>query len=206
MILKNVSFCQNTDFTQNTDSPLHDYRITDEMMKLIRTKCADKHDMTEMANILGVNPRTLTKHLSNFENIYPNKFNDSSICFFCQKAPLPHISERTRQRNMKPIIELVKQLAGAEQKSDQYMLCQVGKRICNLSGKRNLDQTFEKLGEESDNCIGDFKNKVPDKAAILIKVKCMLSKTDYDNLRESLEDYLILPTYRCLELDFCYRH
>ena len=27
------------------------------------------------------------------------------------------------------------------------------------------------------------------KAAILIKVKCMLSKTDYDNLRESLEDY-----------------
>ena len=125
-------------------------------------------------------------------------YNDSSMCFFCQNAPLPHISERTKQRKMGPIIELVKQLAGAEQKSDVFILCQLGKRICNLSGKRNLAQIFEKLGEENDNCISDFKNTVPVKAAILIKVKCMLSKTDYDNLRESLEDYLNLPCYKTI--------
>ena len=46
--------------------------------------------------------------------------------------------------------------------------------------------------------MGDFKNTVPVKAAIQIKIKCMLSVTDYDNLREALEDYLNIPCYKTI--------
>ena len=100
-------FCQNTDLSQNTDSPLNDRKITDKMMALIRTKCATKHSMTEVAKILGVNPSTLWKHMNksgNAEMLCPNILNDSSACFFCQNAPLSQISEKTMQRKMVPII------------------------------------------------------------------------------------------------------
>ena len=96
---------------------------------------------------------------------------------------------------MDPIILLVKQLAGAEQKSDEYVICQLGKRICNQNGKRKLAQVFEKLGEENENYLSDFKYTVPVKAAILIMVKCMLSVRDYEKLKEALDDYLDLPGY-----------
>ena len=86
---------------------------------------------------------------------------------------------------MDPIILLVKQLAGAEQKSDEYVLCQIGKRICNVNGKRNLAKIFERLGDETENYKGDFKYSIPVETAIQIKIKCMLSVTDYENLRES---------------------
>ena len=46
--------------------------------------------------------------------------------------------------------------AGSEQSSDVYVLCQVGKRICNQSGKRKLAQIFDMLGDEND----DFEAKL----------------------------------------------
>ena len=104
------------------------------------------------------------------------------------------------QRRIDPIIESVKQLAGAEQKGEEYMLCQIGKSLCNQSGKRKLAKIFEKLGEETDNYLSDthFKYTLPDENAIQLKVKCMLSVTDYDNLREALQDYLIIPCYKTI--------
>ena len=79
MIQKNAFFCQNTEFTQNTDSSMHDRKITDEMMKLIKTKCATKHSMTEVAKILGVKQNTLWNHMQKSGNsklIYSNIYND----------------------------------------------------------------------------------------------------------------------------------
>ena len=69
------------------------------MMTKLKTKCASKHDMTEVANIFGVNPRTLRDHLKasgNSEMTYSNIYNDSKMCFFCPKAPLPQISEKNQ--------------------------------------------------------------------------------------------------------------
>ena len=116
------------------------------MMKYIKTKCVDKHSMAEVAKILGVNGITMWRHMNKFENsqtIYTNTLNDSSVCYFCQNAPTEQkISEKTLQRRLDPIIQYVKQLAGSLHESDVYILCQMGKRICNLSGKRTL--TFQK--------------------------------------------------------------
>ena len=49
----------------------------------------------------------------------------------------------------KPIIQLVKNIAEDEKLSNEYVLCQIGKRLCNLGGKRNLAKIFEKLGKEN---------------------------------------------------------
>ena len=67
-----------------------------------------------MAKILGVNPGTLRRHIikttGNSEMTYSNKFNDSSICFFCQNSKFSHKSDKTKQRRLDTIIESVKQL------------------------------------------------------------------------------------------------
>ena len=73
------------------------------------------------------------------------------------KMPLLNkkFQKKTLQRRLDPIIQYVKQLAGSIQESDVYVLCQTGKRICNLSGKRTLAQLFEKLGEENENYLSE---------------------------------------------------
>ena len=139
-------FCQNTDLSENTDVTLQDSKITNEMMTQIRTKCATKHSVNEMAKILGVNQSTLWNHMnkpSNSKIIFSNIYNDSNKCFFCKSVPFKEVTANTLRHRMEPIIKQLKQLAGAEQKSIEYMLCQIGKRMCNLCGKRKLAKIFE---------------------------------------------------------------
>ena len=70
--------------------------ITDEMVSLIKTKCANKHSMAEVAKTLGVNPRTLTKYMQksgSSEIIYSNTLNNSSMFHLQKYSSSKHFTE-----------------------------------------------------------------------------------------------------------------
>ena len=180
------------------DSPSISKIITEEMINIIKTKCADNHDSSEVAMYLGVNPRTLRYHMNKLEKsgfIYSNIYNDSSKCFFCVDTPLPDRSDAVLKRLMDPIIESVKKLSGIERKTEEYILCQVAKRMCNQSGNRRLAQIFERLGEDPESHFTKIKYTVPVKQTSHLKVKLMLSVTEYNDLRELLSEFLTFPCY-----------
>ena len=180
------------------DSPSISKIITEEMINIIKTKCADNHDSSEVAMYLGVNPRTLRYHMNKLEKsgfIYSNIYNDSRICLFCLDTPLPEMSDRVLNRLMDPIIESVKKLSGTERKTEEYILCQVAKRMCNQSGNRRLAQIFERLGEDPESHFTKIKYTVPVKQTSHLKVKLMLSVTEYNDLRELLSEFVTFPCY-----------
>ena len=67
--------------TPNDESP-RPAVITEEIMKLVKTKCADKHTIVQMAEKLGVPSNTLTQRINRSKIIFSNIFNESSVCFF----------------------------------------------------------------------------------------------------------------------------
>ena len=189
-------FCPSVD-SPTIESPSNTSKIiTEEMMNIIKTKCADNHDWTEVANYFGVSPSTLRYHMNKLEKsgfIYSNIYNDSSKCFFCVDTPLPDRSDAVLKRLMDPIIESVKKLSGIERKTEEYILCQVAKRMCNQSGNRRLAQIFEKLGEDPESEFTKVKFKVPVKQTSHMKVKLMLSVNSYNDLRGLLSEYITFP-------------
>ena len=67
--------------------------------------------------------------------------------------------------------------------------------MCNQSVNRRLAQIFERLGEDPESHFTKIKYTVPVKQTSHLKVKLMLSVTEYNDLRELLSEFVTFPCY-----------
>ena len=66
------------------------------------------------------------------------------------------------------------------------------------TSKRKVSQIFQKLGENPENFMAEFKYTIPTNLAIQTKIKLKLSKSKYETLRDHLGEYINLPCYSTL--------
>ena len=79
---------------------------------------------------------------------YSNKFNDSSICFFCQNSDFKYKSDKTMQRRLDTIIESVKQLGKSNFQFKITPLDEDHFKVC-LSNKNSDPYKGYKQGQKS---------------------------------------------------------
>ena len=97
------------------------------------------------------------------------------------------------------MVDMIKRIAIQDEITEENVICQVATKILyHQSSKRKVSQIFQKLGENSENFMAEFKYTVPTNLAIQAKIKLKLSKIKYETLRDYLGDYISLPSYSTL--------
>ena len=120
---------------------------------------------------------------------------NSTNCIFC--VPVEN-SRWTTQRDIQPIIDMIKKLAIKQNKTDEGMICKIASSMLYKSN-RKLSQIFQKIGNDPENFESKFKYSVPKKEAIQMKIKMKLSVSQYDIMREFLSDYIIIRCHTTLK-------
>ena len=172
--------------------------ITEEMMNFVQSNCQE-HSYAEMAQVFGVKPGTLRKSIIKKKIVYTNFDKDPKKCLFCEGTTKSKLSYSTKSRRMNIVVNSIQRLARQEKKSDEAMISDISSKMF-YQQKRKLAEIYKKLGENDENkaLLEDFKFSVPNKVAIQFKIKLRLSKSKYNSLRTTLEDYIRLPCYDTL--------
>lgn len=171
-------------------------KITDQMMDSVRNACPD-HKATEMATVLDVNSNTLQKRIKRSNIVFFN--TDPNKCFFCLKSQKIEISDRQKRNKLEPIVDMIKRIAIQDEATEEYVISQIASKILYMStSKRKVSQIFQKLGENPENFMAEFKYTIPTNLAIQTKIKLELSKSKYETLRDYLGEYINLPCYSTL--------